>query len=236
MGLLTYQAFGPQVAAHLRRRIVSRQLPSGKHLVEDALAAEYQVGRGPVREALKKLETEGLVVARRRGLFVVGLTDADVDELIDLWGAIEALATELAMANAEPAHWAELEDALAEMREAAAAHDPHRFGRADLRFHSTIYQAAGSRRLRDVWGVYSGTVEAILQLSKPTWKDLDEGAESHVALLEPMRRGDLAAAQEELRSHLAGTRRQFLDAVRHRYDGYDSSLADGDGTQGDAAP
>lgn len=211
---LTFEAFGPQLAAHLRRRIVGRELPSGTHLVEDALAAEYQVSRGPVREALKKLEIEGLVVARRRGVFVVGLSDADVEELIGLRDAIEALATELAVANAEPAHWAEMDDALAEMREAAEAHDPHRFGQADLRFHTAVYRASGSRRLRDVWGIYSATFEAILQLSKPTQKDLDEGVESHLALLEPMRRGDVAAAREELRSHLAGTRRLFLDAVR----------------------
>jgi GntR family transcriptional regulator of gluconate operon len=212
---LNFEAFGPQLAAHLRRRIVGRDLPPGTHLVEDALAAEYDVSRGPVREALKKLEVEGLVVARRRGLFVVGLSDADVEELIALRGAIEALATELAVANAEPAHWDEMEAAIAGMREAAAAHDPHRFGRADVRFHTAVYRAAGSRRLRDVWGIYSATFEAILQLSKATQKDLDEGAESHVALLEPMRRGDVAEAHEELRGHLAGTRRLFLDAVRH---------------------
>lgn len=61
-------SLGDRVAHELRARIVRREIPAGTHLVEDTLAAEYDVNRGPIRDALKSLDTEGLVRSQRRGV------------------------------------------------------------------------------------------------------------------------------------------------------------------------
>src|SRR5699024_11457591 len=90
--------------AVLRDQIIRRTLANGTHLVEDALAAEYGVSRGPVRDALRQLESQGLVESRRRGYFVVGLTQEDIDDLYELREAIElaAVSNAMARASAEP--------------------------------------------------------------------------------------------------------------------------------------
>ena len=71
-------ALGEQLAEVLRDQIIRRGLQPGTHLVEDALAAQYDVSRGPVRDALRQLESQGLVEARRRGYFVIGLTQEEI--------------------------------------------------------------------------------------------------------------------------------------------------------------
>src|SRR5699024_7196726 len=86
---------GQQVVDQLRRLIITRQLPTGTHLVEAQLSANFAVSRGPVRDALRQLETEGLVESRRRGSFVIGLGVDDLEELYGLRQLLEAEAVRL---------------------------------------------------------------------------------------------------------------------------------------------
>src|SRR5699024_3768360 len=94
-------ALGDQLATVLRDRIVRRTLAAGTHLVDDSLAAEYDVSRGPVRDALRQLESQGLVESRRRGYFVVGLTQDDIDDLYELREAIEVVAVRRAIGRVD---------------------------------------------------------------------------------------------------------------------------------------
>jgi GntR family transcriptional regulator of gluconate operon len=74
-------ALGEQLAALLRARVVRGELEPGTHLVEDAVAADHGVSRGPVRDAFRMLLAEGLLESRRRGFFVKAFTQRDVAEL-----------------------------------------------------------------------------------------------------------------------------------------------------------
>src|SRR5690606_30995658 len=69
---VTHGSLGAEVAQTLRRLIISGQLAPGTHLVEAALAERFEVSRGPIRDALRVVEAEGLVESRRRGVFVIG--------------------------------------------------------------------------------------------------------------------------------------------------------------------
>jgi len=217
-------AFAEQILEDLRRRIATWELAPGTHLVEGRLAAEYAVSRGPVREALKQLKVEGLVEARKRGIFVTGLTERDVAELTELRTAIETLAVRLLQVRATEREWAAMVAAVARMREAADVPDLEAFTVADIDFHTAIYVASGNRRLLDVWTTYSTSFATLLRLSKKTPDDLVDGVRSHERLIEVLRTAEAETAVATVREHLQGTRRLLAEVVRrpdrhHQEDG-----------------
>src|SRR5699024_2733249 len=91
------------VYERIRRGIVEGHYPPGSRLVEQRLAEELDVSRTPVREAVRRLESEGLVVvARNRGAVVRPLDEADISDLYEVRARLEAHAADLAAAPAEP--------------------------------------------------------------------------------------------------------------------------------------
>src|SRR5215813_10032403 len=105
----------------LRRSILDGALPPGHRLRSDVLANDLNVSRTPVREALRKLETEGLVDASRSGLVVGQSTEEDLIEIFYMREALEGMAARLAAENATRAEVDELK-ALFEDMETLAAH------------------------------------------------------------------------------------------------------------------
>ena len=89
-------SLGDQLAEILRAQIVEGDLAAGTHLVEDTLASDHDVSRGPVRDAIKTLMAEGWLESRRRGFFVRELTATDITELYQIREAAEQLASALA--------------------------------------------------------------------------------------------------------------------------------------------
>ena len=127
----------------LRAQILSGVYRPGQRLNESQIAREFAISRIPVREALSQLQEQGLVLNReRRGMFVVQLTDDEVQQINSLRLVLESEAMRLARARMTPAVLAELSALTAEMEawdgpllEAAAL---------DRRFHQVIWRAAGN--------------------------------------------------------------------------------------------
>src|SRR5690349_17427973 len=118
------ESLGAQVARVLRQRIVRGELAPGERITEEALAEEFSVSRGPVRDALTQLSFEKLVeVQRPRGVYIVGLTHDDVDQLYSLRGALEQLALSRAMRVEDDSRWTAMAAAVGRMGEAADAGD-----------------------------------------------------------------------------------------------------------------
>ena len=207
-------ALGEQLAGVLRDQIVRRGLLPGTHLVEDALAAQYDVSRGPVRDALRQLESQGLVESRRRGYFVVGLSQQDIDDLYELRESIEVVAVARAVERITAAGLAEGRAIVAEMVAAADRSDAGAFADADMRFHAFLYRISGNRRLVDVWEAYEPVFASIMQLTVEEDVDLHPSANDHGRLLDLIAEGDPAPLTAELREHLDGARARMARAVR----------------------
>lgn len=206
-------ALGDQLAAVLREQIVRRHLRPGTHLVEDALAAQYDVSRGPVRDALRVLESQGLVESRRRGYFVVGLTEADINDLYELREAIELVAVSRAVAAAAPDSLARGRSIVHEMLACADRGDAAGFASADLRFHELLYRMSGNRRLIDVWEAYEPVFASLMQLTVEEDVDLHPSARDHGHLLDLIEEGDADKLRTEMREHLDGARARMGRAV-----------------------
>lgn len=147
-----------EVADRIRDAIFDGAYPPGSALREVELASALGVSRGPVREALLKLEREGLVRGEwHRGTTVTELSDVDVAELDSLRAALEQLAVALVVERASDL--AEIDAVVARMERAA---DEHEMVRCDLDFHDAVYAAAGHRRLREAWAAIRSQVHLFL--------------------------------------------------------------------------
>ena len=218
-------ALGDQLAAMLRDQIVRRTLTTGTHLVEDALAAEYDVSRGPVRDALRQLESQGLVESRRRGYFVVGLTQEDIDDLYELREAIELVAVAKAMERITADQVNAGRAIVQEMTECADRSAAAEFADADMRFHALLYEMSGNRRLIDVWKSYEPVFASIIQLTVEEDVDLHPSARDHGHLIDLLEGNDPEALRTELRDHLSGARARMARAVQALNEAADSDQA-----------
>ncbi len=205
------RALGQHVVDHLRRLIITGELPSGTHLVEAQLSEAFDVSRGPVRDALRQLETEGLVESRRRGVFVIGLTLDDIEELYGLRRLLEVEAVRLCLGRQGVGYEA-ASAALDRMRAAADAQDPTAFATADLDFHSAFYAASGHRRLDAIWQQYRPTFAGMLAVTNAEDQDLAPTFDDHAALLRAVMSGDLGRTLELIEEHLDGSHRRMLSA------------------------
>jgi DNA-binding GntR family transcriptional regulator len=199
-------ALGEQVAFALRRLIVTGRMAPGTTLVEGKLAEEYQVSRGPIRDAIRILAGEGLLSTSGRSAQVLGLTAHDIDELFSLREAMEHLALATALTTDAPRLGATLQQALVRMEEAVARKDTEEYTNADVQFHGAFYESAGHRRLLDVWAQYQPTIEVLLLVANEQHLDLAPSLKAHQFLASLIGEGNADAAFEELRNHLNNSR------------------------------
>ena len=212
---LQQQSLGDRLAHELRVQIITGALTPGTHLVEDTLAETFDVSRGPVRDALRQLETEGLLESRRRGVFVKGLTAHDIDELYSLRQTLETMALRLAVARGRDADWTRAAECLEQLRRSADRADARAFAEVDLDFHSQFYLVSGHRRLADVWEQYRPTFAVMLGVTTAQDRDLHPSAEAHADLLAAARRGDADGAAEMLAEHLLGSGNRLHAAMQN---------------------
>src|SRR5262249_41724470 len=132
----------------LRQCIVEGDFAPGQRLLSDALATELKVSRTPVREALRKLEAEGLVEASgRAGLTVRAISEEDLSELFYVREALEGMAARLAAENASEAATLDLHALLDEMAEALAHSDLKLIRALTGEFHMAVCRASRNKRL-----------------------------------------------------------------------------------------
>ncbi|WP_128433655.1 GntR family transcriptional regulator [Streptomyces cyaneus] len=138
-----------EVADRIRDAIFNGAYAPGAQLREVELSATMDVSRGPVREALRVLEREGLVhCAWHRGTTVTTLSPEDVGELDSLRGALEDLAVRQVITRASDEDLTSLAKAAEVMTHVT---DAHEMVRLDIAFHDAVFAAAGHRRLADAW-------------------------------------------------------------------------------------
>ena len=208
-----------QVASQLRAAIVRGRLTPGQHIVEKDIAEAMGLSRGPVRDAFKILENQGLVAHYpHRGTFVTGMMMQDAEEIYSLRGALEILAVEYAIKKATDAQLDELDRIVDRMAERTETN--YTQGEAtdlDMQFHDALYQISGHAHLQAAWAALRGQV-SLLILSHRRLDPADfrkKGVEYHREIVVCLRRRDIEAANAAVRRHLAssfGTIAAVVDA------------------------
>ena len=132
----------------LRQAIITGEFAPGERLMEIALANRLGVSRTPVREAIRKLKLEGLVVMiPRKGAEVAKITEKDLRDVLEVRSSLEELAAELATERMNEEIKEKLEKALDDFKKAIDSEDNAAIADSDVEFHDIIFEATGNARL-----------------------------------------------------------------------------------------
>ena len=135
----------------LRQAILYGTLVPGERLMEIHLAKQLGVSRTPVRDAIRMLEMEGLVVMiPRRGAVVAQISRQDLEDVLEVRGILEELAVRKACANMSSSDRERLEEAAARFRKSLSGQDTLESAKADELFHEIINESTGNRRLNQI--------------------------------------------------------------------------------------
>lgn len=192
-----------QVYAHLRAGILDNSYSPGSPLPEEALAAQLNVSRVPVREALRRLAAEGLVVLKpRQGATVIELTAKQFLDAYQVREALEVLAIRLATPKLTAADLDWL-DALQEtMQSAASADDPAAFFTANAEFHGFLIDKADNDDLKSI---YESLIDRMRRYRTPSLDlrgGMSRSIDEHAAILRAVRAGDTGEAATLIAQHI----------------------------------
>ena len=193
------------ILVELRRLIVARELLPGSKVLQDQIAKQMGVSRVPVREALKLLEGEGLVVSEpRRGMFVVELSPEELIQIIQLRRLLETDALAAALPVLGDDTLEAMEASMRDMDVAVAQRDMQMLSRANRTFHMAIVEPSG-------WDRYLRILNQLWDNSQPYWSYTSTDTTHHAR-----RRAEHAAIFEAVRMRDVDLATQLLDAHRVR--------------------
>jgi DNA-binding GntR family transcriptional regulator len=195
------------VRDQVRELIGEGRLLPGQRLIETALAEEFQVSRIPVREALRSLETEGLVTTvPRRGVVVTQLSRQDVEHLYDVRAVLEPLAFRMAALHATARDKAELHDVVQQTVHSVARGDHRETVRLNSQFHQSVTRMARNPFLTSSLQPLNGRLQWLISHGYEDERDVAE----HTALLLAIEAGDGDEAARLTSLHIEAGRRHGL--------------------------
>jgi DNA-binding GntR family transcriptional regulator len=208
------QPVADEIADELGRQIVDGRIPIGTWLRQDAVAAQFNVSRQPIREAFRSLQGQGIIVLHpRRGALVQGTSAREIRDACLVRAELEGYAAELAAEHAHETDILALRESINlfrsliegyladEIDESTAAAD---WREANEKFHRTLLDAAGNNQLRQSIDDLSRrlprnmTFRAIGRDSRR----LHENLEEHIAIADAVERHNAPVAREHARQHL----------------------------------
>lgn len=196
----------------LRASILDGSRAAHTLIRQEDLAASYGVSRMPVREALRTLEAEGLVVNRpNRGVVVAPLDPEEALEIFDIRASLEALALRRSIPRMDEGQRAAAAAALQSLETASA----EQASAAHRKFHLSLSAAAGDRLLRLI-AQYIDAAGRYLLLEATQAGTVDEDRYEHRALLEAALAGDVRGAARLVERHVGGTGIEIAEVLRNR--------------------
>lgn len=201
----------------LRDEIVRGDFEPGEYLRLDDIAARFDVSTMPVREALRELESEGLVtIYPHRGAVVTKLTASDLRDIYDIRATLESMATRPAVARMTEATCRELA-AVIERMDQQLGHIAA-LVKLNHQFHTTLYAASGRRHLCEINRTLRYRTQHYLHAYMDDLGSMALAQEEHRAVLAACREGDADKAADLVREHVAEVGRAIVEFVEKRND------------------
>lgn len=199
----------------LRQAILRGELKPGERLMEIQLANKLGVSRTPIREAIRKLELEGLVLMiPRKGAEVAEITEKSLRDVLEVRRALEELAVELVCEKITEEQIQDLKDAAEEFKESLESGDITRIAEADVKFHDVIYMATDNQKLIQLLNnlreqMYRYRVE-YLKRSDFHQQLIDE----HEEIIETIENGQKDRAVQVVCQHVDNQVEAVMDTIR----------------------
>ena len=185
--------------------------------MELKLANKLGVSRTPIREAIRKLELEGLVImSPRKGAEVAEITEDNLRDVLEVRGALEELAMKLACRRIEKGDIGKLKRASQNFNEALTSDDVTKIAEADVAFHDIIYMATNNKRLIQLLNnireqMYRYRVEHLKQ--KECYSRLSK---EHKEMIIALEEGNEEVALALIKEHIENQAETVIDSIRHK--------------------
>jgi DNA-binding GntR family transcriptional regulator len=203
-------AISEVIARHLRSAIVTGQLHEGEPIRQDEVAALFKVSKIPVREALKRLEAEGLVAFQRnRGAVVHSLSEAEIVQIFEIRAMLETNAIRLSVPNMTADV---LERAQFLCDRFARERDRVRWAELHWAFHACLYTSANRPVLLDLIQSINNRTERYLHIQLTTAAGREKADNEHQGLVDACRAGEAEHAAQLIHGHIMG----FCNLLRHQ--------------------
>ena len=198
----------------LRRAILKGELKPGERLMEIALADKLGVSRTPIREAIRKLELEGLVVmAPRKGAKVASITERDLSDVLEVRKGMEVLAISLACKRITGEELEKLETIEQSFQKLIESGNLTELAEMDVKFHDTIYQATNNQRLVQL---LNNLREQMYRYRMEYLKDIAVRrtlAEEHKAICRALRERDEQQAEQYVSIHIDNQQKAIIRSL-----------------------
>lgn len=198
----------------LRQAILTGELKPGERLMEIHLANKLGVSRTPIREAIRQLELEGLVImVPRKGAQVASITKKSMSDVLEVRLALEKLAVELASKRINFEQKEELKNAMLLFEQKVSEGDVSEIAKADVAFHDKIFESTGNMRLGQI---VNNLAEQMYRYRFEYIKE--EGAhkrlvEEHRAIFEAIASGDVLVATDAISLHIRNQEESILRQI-----------------------
>jgi DNA-binding GntR family transcriptional regulator len=198
----------------LRDKILSGELRPGQRIGQDAVAAEFQISRMPLREALRRLEAGGFVkIVPHRGALVTSITRTDIEEIYFIRTSLESASAGLAAERMTESILDELRSVLAYASDAIADGDTVRIAEANQRFHLVGHQATGMPKLTQMIAELTDHSNRYRLLHSALLERARISLGEHQAILDAWERRDPVAAAEAMRINLVNSELALVEAI-----------------------
>ena len=212
--LLRSQSLGSVVRGEVERRVLEGDLNPGERVNENALAAEFSVSRGPVREACRALAEAGLLTfVVNRGFFVREVTDREVIDVYEVRAGLMRLAGELVARRIAPEQVSELAGLVSRMDEAAREADFDAFYGLNLAFHDRTVAFTGNARLHALYADLVKELHLYRRRSLTAGGGLMASNAEHREIVEALRSRDGGRAARAMEGHILAGKARFLAAA-----------------------
>jgi DNA-binding GntR family transcriptional regulator len=200
--------------ADLRDRIVTLRIAPGAPIDEDALGRELEIGRTPVREAIKRLALENLVtVFPRRGTFASEINITDLADISDVRMQLEGHAAYRAAQRITPGQRAELDELVHELASSQGSDDVEGMMALDARIHRFVHRCAGNPYLEETLGRYLNLSLRIWHLVLDRLPHLFARVHEHDDLLQAIAAGEAEQARDILAEHIETFEREIRSVL-----------------------
>ncbi|WP_333827242.1 GntR family transcriptional regulator [Pararhodobacter sp.] len=207
-----------QVASKLVAAILSGGFSAGERINEVHIAQQMNTSRGPVREALRKLESQGLIVSRpRHGFFVREYTSTELHEIYEARLCLELHAAQVAVERMTADDMAALWRQFEAIRTAATAADTQTQVLADFDFHLMIVQIAGNSCIHRLMRTLATETLAGITLIGNISRDPVYNAETHLPILHAFEKRDAQAVLAALAEHIESGRDEIIRRYKEKH-------------------
>lgn len=199
----------------LRQAILTGELKPGERLMEIHLANKLGVSRTPIREAIRKLELEGLVtMIPRRGAEVAQITEKSMNDVLEVRRAMDALCVELACDRITPEELEQLKEACDAFEAAVKTRDVKKIAQADVALHDIILRATGNQRLIQLVNNLS---EQMYRYRFEYIKDSSQHerlVEEHRVIYQSIVQKDKETASQAAKTHIDNQEKSIIRQIR----------------------